>query len=311
MSDSSYRVLFVDDSPEDLALYRRLLTRENGAPFQIVEATSADEALRICQAQNLDCLILDYRLPDHDGLELLREFSNPNGVPKLPVIMLTGQGDESVAVEAMKSGAQDYLVKGKITEDVLRRAIMNAIDKVGLLQHIEEQRRELERLAITDGLTGLYNYRWFMERLEQEVTRVRRFSFPLAVLLIDLDHFKQVNDTYGHMVGDKALIEVATAIKDSLRRTDWAARYGGEEFCILAVGANAEGACVFGNRLRERVALQPISVGHEKNIQVTCSIGVAQLDSSTADARALLQRADEALYEAKRKGRNNVVCAGC
>lgn len=306
MSDPTYRVLIVDDNPEDLATYQRLLAQVSRNEFDVLVAATAEEALKICRQEALHCLIVDYRLPDQDGLEFLQQFTKEERLPKLPVVMLTGQGDETVAVQAMKSGAQDYLVKGKITGDGLQRAILNAIEKVALLQRIEQQRRELERLAITDGLTGLYNYRCFMERLQQEIVRVRRFSLPMAVLLLDLDYFKQVNDSYGHLFGDKVLIEVAEIIKSSLRRTDFAARYGGEEFCVLAVGADHEGGRVFANRLRARIADKPIFFEEDKSVQVTCSIGVAQLTDDVADARQLLKRADDALYTAKRSGRNCV-----
>jgi len=221
----------------------------------------------------------------------------------------TGNDDVSIAVQTMKEGAQDFLVKGNYTKELLYRAIANAIEKVVLRRTIEEQRRELEVLAITDELTGLYNRRYFMSRLAQEITRVQRFETPLSVLMIDLDHFKYINDEHGHLLGDQVLIHVAGFMKSSLRGTDFAARYGGEEFCILALGTPGIGAEVFANQLRERIASTPCEITDHASIPITCSIGVAELTSKSQNAAQILALADHALYEAKHSGRNRVVRA--
>jgi two-component system cell cycle response regulator len=298
-------ILIVDDSPEDRAAYRRLLAHNCEGAYEIAEAETAEEGLARCR-QGVDCVLLDYRLPDQDGLEFLAGLAGERLLPGVAVIMFTGQGDELVAVQAMKSGAQDYLVKGRITAEALRRAVHNALEKSALLRLLEEQRRELERLATVDGLTGLYNRRHFLERLEQEAARVHRSGMSLSVLLLDLDHFKRVNDTYGHLVGDRVLAGVAHVLKASLRRTDFAARYGGEEFCVLAVDTPLEGAEALARRLVRRVAEEPFRGGARETFTVTCSIGVAQRTADDPGAEALLARADRALYAAKEAGRNCV-----
>ncbi len=294
------RVLVVDDDSID----RRTVVRTLREGFAVVEAASGAEALAFLQKDAFDCVLLDYTIPGTDTHQLLTQIGK-----EWAVVMLTGHDDVMVAVQAMKEGAQDFLVKANLTKEALHRAIANAIDKVALRRKIEEQRCELELLAATDGLTDLYNRRYFMTRLEQEITRVQRFEAPLSFLMLDLDHFKVINDQHGHLMGDQVLVHVAGFLKTCLRGTDFAARYGGEEFCILALGTSGAGAEVFANRLRELIALTPCPVKEQESLAITCSIGVAELNSQRPGAQQLLAAADQALYEAKRTGRNRVVRA--
>jgi diguanylate cyclase (GGDEF)-like protein len=299
-AEQMIRVLIVDDDPID----RRAVARMLGEGFAAEEAESGPQALGILQRDAFDCVLLDYFIPGTNTHQLLTQIA-----ARCAVIMLTGHDDVMVAVQIMKEGAQDFLVKGSFTTEALHRAIANAIDKVALHRTIEEQRRKLELLATTDGLTGLYNHRYFMARLEQEIMRVRRFEAALSVLMLDLDYFKVINDQHGHLLGDQILIHVAGFLKACLRGTDFAARYGGEEFCVLALGTSGAGAEVFANRLRAMIASTPFPIKDNESISVTCSIGVAELNDRIQDAKHLLEAADQALYQAKRLGRNRVVRA--
>jgi two-component system cell cycle response regulator len=322
MTTRQYRVLIVDDSPEDRATYRRLITRVSGEEeYVFTEVDTVAAALAECAhsahsahsahcAQgghsDFDCVLVDYLLPDGDGLNLLTGLTRPDEPLLVPVIVLTGQGDETVAVRAMKSGAQDYISKGRLTSESLHRAMHNAMEKVALLRKIEEQRAELTRLATLDELTGLHNRRFFLRRLQDEIERAMRYKSPLALLLLDVDHFKRVNDSYGHLVGDAVLASLAEVLRASFRRTDVAARYGGEEFCALLPQTDHAGAEQVAERLRQAFAAAPVALQDGTRLSVTCSAGVAAFGSDAGDAQGLLRVADARLYRAKAAGRNRV-----
>lgn len=308
MAATTYRILFVDDSPEDRELYQRLLTQGQDEEFLLVQADSGEAGLRLLRQDSFDCVLLDYHLPDRDGLELLAEWTQAD-LPLTAIVMITGQGNESVAVEAFKQGAQDYLIKSRLTSEKLRQVVRSAIEKVTLLRKIEAQRRDLERRATLDDLTGLHNRRTFMERLDQEIARAQRYGSPLSVILVDIDHFKRINDCHGHLVGDRVLAEVARTIGGGLRRPDAICRYGGEEFCILATDTDAHGARELAERLRLLVATHPFLVSDIWVEQMTCSFGVAELSDRLGRAEQLLAKADTALYRAKASGRNCVSLA--
>ena len=307
MAPRQFNVLLVDDSPEDRATYERLITRVS--PDEVYTFTAAEtvaDALALCQQTQFDCVLLDYLLPDGEGLNLLAALRKPEEPMLLAVIVLTGQGDETVAVRAMKSGAQDYLAKNRLTSESLHRAMHHAMETVALLRKIEEQRTELTRLATLDELTGLYNRRFFLRRLHDEIERAARYGSPLTLLLLDVDHFKRVNDTYGHLVGDTVLASLAEVIRSTFRRTDMAARYGGEEFCALLTQTDLAGAEQVAERLRQGFAASPVELQDGTRLTVTCSAGLAEFGKDGADGTTLLKVADARLYRAKAAGRNRV-----
>jgi diguanylate cyclase len=309
MEQRSYRVLMVDDSPEDRVSYSRLLRQGGSEDYSFLEAETAEQALALCREQHPDCVLLDYRLPDADGLDVLAQLAAADAEAVVPVVMLTGQGNEAVAVQALQGGAQDYLIKGSVTAHGLRWAIHNAMEKVALRRQIERQRRELERLATTDVLTGALNRRVLLERLELELRRCRRYGTRLCVLLLDIDFFKRVNDTYGHLAGDAVLVAVGQILRTRVRGTDVAGRYGGEEFCVLLPETDLDPGRELAERLRHHVAAETFTAG-ARTFRVTCSIGVAHFVEPKQKATDLLQAADEALYRAKEQGRDRVCVAG-
>ncbi len=259
----------------------------------------------MCQSFQPDCLLLDYRFPGQDGLAFLHYYST-HIPPTFAIIMLTGQGNELVAVEAMKTGAQDYLVKNHLCQTTLRRAICNAIEKVHLQQRLAKKQAELERLAWTDSLTDLPNRRFLQKRLEEEIVRATRYQVPLSALMLDIDHFKKINDTYGHAAGDQVLIQVGLILKEYCRGSDFPTRYGGEEFCILAPNTTLEGAKSLAERIREELAKKSLLTFDGIAIPVTCSIGVATYHNEMLSGQELIEKADEMLYLAKGGGRNRV-----
>jgi diguanylate cyclase (GGDEF)-like protein len=179
-----------------------------------------------------------------------------------------------------------------------------------LTDELEAKKEELERLTRVDDLTGLYNRRYFMERLERETKRSARYGSDLGFLIVDIDHFKRVNDTYGHLVGDRVLREVAAVISELARVTDLAGRFGGEEFCVALAETDLRGTRAFGERVREAVAARWFWGVDVPRLRVTCSVGVTRFRPLEDSATELIRRADEALYEAKRGGRNRVCVAG-
>jgi diguanylate cyclase (GGDEF)-like protein len=309
------RILIVDDCPEDRAIYIRLLrgaaaSSLRGFDYDFIESATGEEGLRLLADPRPDCVLLDYQLPDLSGLEFLSALIKEGDDPYLPVVMLTGHGSEAIAVQALKGGAFDYLTKEELSEDTLFHAVETAVEKSTLKKRIRQQRVELERLARFDSLTGLFNRRSLMERLDQEVRRAARYGPPLCVIMADLDEFKLVNDFHGHIVGDRVLARTADIVRTTVRATDVAGRYGGEEFCIILPETDTEGTRWFAERLRVRVAEVVYRGELDKTFRVTCSLGVAALDSRQPTAEAILQSADRSLYRAKNSGRNRVCVDG-
>ena len=202
----------------------------------------------------------------------------------------------------MNAGALDYLVKGEITPHSLERSLRYAL-KLG------DTLGQLRQLATTDQLTGLLNRREFDRLLVEEVERTRRFERPLALVLIDLDHFKSINDRHGHPAGDTVLRTVATRITETVRSLDRVARIGGEEFAVLLMETSVEEAMAAAQRLIEVMRGAPMAVSDEVRLPVTISAGVAVAPTHAKESAALIEAADKALYTAKRNGRNRVVLA--
>jgi two-component system cell cycle response regulator len=168
---------------------------------------------------------------------------------------------------------------------------------------------ELIRLARLDELTGLCNRRYLLERLTQEILRAKRYGPPLCLMMLDLDHFKSINDTYGHLIGDQVLAGVARLLTDTIRATDIAGRYGGEEFCLILTETSLDGGRLLAERLRQCIAATTFSADDGTTLHVTCSIGMAQYTPEHTEPKTLLALADQALYKAKASGRNRVILA--
>lgn len=299
-------ILIVDDSTEDRMLYKRLLMQDEDTHYIITEVASGYEALEICNTKTPDCILLDYNMPDIDGLEILHELSRNNTEIAPPVVMLTGEKNLSVAIEAMKNGAQDYLTKGDVTFESLKLALNNAVEKITLKRLLKMREDELKHLALTDDLTGLYSRRYVREQLQQELHRASRYKIPFCIALIDLDHFKQVNDHHGHPTGDRVLIAFSKLLSQCTRQSDTICRYGGEEFLIVLPNTLLKSARI----VTDRICTQAEALVHRgstgESFQVTCSQGLTEFEPSITDAEKLIQRADEALYQAKNLGRNQV-----
>ncbi len=299
---NTIRVLLVDDDEEDFILTRDLFTQVDPKRYQVSWVGSYAPGLEAVCSQQHDVCLIDYRLGAHNGLDLVREALQRGC--RTPLILLTGQGDHEVDMQAMREGAADYLIKGQVDPLLLERSLRYAMERARTLDALRE-------LAIRDELTGLYNRREMFRLLKEEVARCWRYLAPMSLVILDIDLFKDVNDTYGHQAGDEVLRWIARMLRENLRAVDQPARYGGEELAIILPEMTGPQAFDMAERLRLVVASRPVvvngPVGSPVEIKLTVSLGVAQLSRDAESDEALIAAADQALYEAKRRGRNRVV----
>lgn len=305
------RILIIDDSQEDLATYKRLLMNcSKEVDYVFSEFETGEEALASLSNNRPDCILLDYNLPALDGLDLLAELVKQYNKHAPAIIMLTGEGNEGVAVEAMKNGAQDYLVKESITGEGLQRSINNSIEKAELKYLLKLREEELKRVAVTDDLTGLYSRRYIMDHLEKEIYRAKRYDTPFGLALITLDHFKQIKDQYGQLAGDQVLKGFGNLLKKHTRLLDIVGRYGdsdgGEEILVILPNTSLEAAQLVFQRICQKAETLKYTATKEKAFHVTCSIGLTDCDISVKNTDSMIQRAEEALYQAKEQGRNRL-----
>jgi len=301
-SVASIRLLIVDDDEVDRALVRRLLASST-LPLSITEACSAREAAQALEHGAFDVVILDVRLGDADGRELIPAILGESGGGRRAVIMVTGSTDDRSVVTAMRAGVYDYLSKSNLNREALELAIRGSVRWLESDRQLREAHERLTRLGLYDSLTGLPNRTLFFDRLEQARATLARTSAPFALLMMDLDFFKEVNDTLGHDAGDRLLCEVGARLRAQGRATDSFARMGGDEFTGLLPGvATAEAASAVAERISVAVR-QPVLIDQHP-VSVGVSIGIVIVDDATVASRELLARADWAMYAAKRAGRD-------
>ncbi len=295
-------VLVYDDKPEYRKLIRSMLGQSDKVQFNIEEASNTREMKSVLKKIGLDVVILDLELRGKSGMDWLEELNEQNIAP---VVIITGHGNEQIAVEAMKRGAFDYLPKAYLTYDQLTKALLNARERWNLLNEREQLQKKLAHMAMYDALTDILSRRAIMEQIESERQRTTRYDRPLSILMVDIDHFKNVNDTYGHIAGDVVLREVAQTLYDQIRRSDFVGRYGGEEFLVVLPETSLDKAIVLGEKLRKSVAALSIQVDGEALTDTTISVGAAEHEKDKS-IDAFINRSDHWLYEAKNGGRNQV-----
>lgn len=305
---SKAKILLVEDSKGQAKAAKKFLEK-NG--FEVTWAQDGIAAFKIAKAQKIDLVLLDRVLPDIDGNEICRWLKLDPETKGIPIIMLTVRNSTTDKVTGLEAGADDYLAKPYETEELNARIYAclrtkSLQDELKKKNHqLEEMLTRVESLAITDPLTGLFNRRRFETILELEFKRAMRYTSPLSCLMIDVDHFKKVNDEYGHHIGDSILKEIALTIQRNIRDVDTAARWGGEEFSVLIPSTSKENALAPASRILKAVAGQLFAEIGQKRI--TVSIGIADVPNPHIDTEEKLVRAaDLALYEAKNKGRNRV-----
>jgi two-component system, cell cycle response regulator len=275
--------------------------------YEVCEASDGYAALEYMGRQPFEVVLTDLMMPKMDGLTFVKTALQ-HGY-EAAFIMMTSFATWETAIEAMKLGAVDYLPK-PFQPDLLRLVVSRALEKRQLMARAK-QADVYEQLAHTDGLTELYNYRFFQQLLGIELSRARRFQRPLTLIMLDVDHFKSYNDLHGHQAGDQALRQLARLLKRSSRSYDLVARYGGDEFAIILPETGKNTAMEVAERIRSSVAETPIDGGHlAPDNHVTASLGIASFPDDAADESALIRQADGALYHAKARGRDRLWCCG-
>jgi diguanylate cyclase (GGDEF)-like protein len=286
------RVLIVEDSA-DYALLTQEMLRERWGPEVVVDhaATLGEAAARAIKGQ-LDCIVLDLNLPDADGLQGLYRLRAQ--APELPVVVLSNTDDEMIAVEAVREGAEDYLLKGRVDTELLARSINYAVER-------KHAQLELERLALHDGLTGLANRSLLVDRLAQTFARSEREPQHVSLFFCDLDGFKLINDSLGHEAGDEVLRTVAARLAALVRPNDTVARFGGDEFVLVCDGIDDREAVAVALRIADALS-EPIELD-ARPLAMTASIGIAVAQSGVPErGEELIRKADNAMYEVKQRG---------
>ena len=268
----------------------------------LLEAGQTEEIQNALYKGRIDLVLMDNQMPGKSGMEWLAEIAERQ---LAPVVMLTGSGTEEIAVQALQEGAVGYLSKNNLSQEKLVNTIDDALDKWTRLRQARADREELERLVNFDPLTGLYNRQAILGKLHELINRAKRYKEDFSLSMLDVDHFKRVNDRYGHLTGDEVLEKIAASIRQNIRDTDIAGRYGGEEFIIILPLADLSYATIVAERLRNIIENAEMKDSAGNVFVVTVSQGVSSWEQGE-DAHSLISGADEALYKAKGNGRNRV-----
>jgi len=292
------KILMIDDDRLQFRITQGHFKNFQAEIYELEWAATFEDGLARLLAGGYVACLLDYQLGPKDGLQLIREAIAAGC--RTPIIFLTADSSSQVDIEAMNAGALDYLVKGEISPRSLERSLRYAL-KLG------DTLEALRLLATRDQLTGMLNRREFDRIMAEEAERSQRFGQPLALVMVDIDHFKAVNDTHGHPAGDAVLKEVAKILTAQLRTVDRVARFGGEEFALILVQTGRGAAGDVAQRVVEAVAANPVVIQGGPTLSLTISAGVAVLPNDVSRIDLLVGAADRSLYAAKRGGRNRVV----
>jgi diguanylate cyclase (GGDEF)-like protein len=293
-------ILIVDD---DLSIRDAMHEFIEMSGYVSTVASSAEEAMDVLATNSVEVVITDIMLPGMDGLALTDHIKR---IGDSDVIVMTGYSTDYSYEEAISKGASDFVFKPVRFEELLLR-LKRVLKERSLNQERVRMLDELKKLSITDGLTQLYNSRHFYSQLKGEIERCNRYEHKLSLLLLDIDNFKEYNDSYGHLEGDKILVRLGHVIKSCLRKMDTAYRYGGEEFTIILPDTDGDEARTVAERLRAAVGSEDFTDGRNPDVRITISIGVTEYIHDEEIA-IFVQRADKAMYLSKQSGRNRVSC---
>lgn len=305
---SAWRILLVDDEPTQRLIMARLLKR---AGFEVDTAGNGREALAKIASGDFQLMITDWEMPEMDGIALCSALRRSQDQAYIYIILLTARDSIEHVVTGLQAGADDYLTKPVIEPELIAR--LNTGKRIVTLERsLRAANEENRRLSITDALTGACNRRYLMEQLPREIDRAARYGRQLAVIMCDVDYFKKINDTHGHMIGDEVLKWFVLMLQKAVRTSDWVARYGGEEFVIVLPETNVMNAGVAAENLRRQLAAARFESA-EVNFPVTASFGVSGWrevvpQGSTLDA--LIGKCDAGVYASKAAGRDRVTVEG-
>jgi diguanylate cyclase (GGDEF)-like protein len=290
----SMTIMIVDDTKENINVLRKTLSRIG---CKISVALDGKMALDLIPKLKPDLVLLDVMMPEIDGFEVCRRLKEDEELENIPVIFITAKGDVEDIVDGFEAGAVDFIMKPFRQEEVLARVKTHLTLSAAIKKLLHDSE--------TDPLTGLYNRRTFLKRIENEAMRFKRSQKPFSLLFGDIDFFKKINDTYGHSAGDDVLIKISNLLNTEKREIDQVARWGGEEFLILLPETDLKGAVQLGNKIREKISAQPI-VYEGQEIHVTMSFGASKFNGEIPVDKTI-DLADQRLYKAKESGRNKVV----
>jgi diguanylate cyclase (GGDEF)-like protein len=295
-------IVVADDSMVVRAVLRRQLEADG---HTVVEAVDGEDAITACREHRPDVVLLDVEMPVLDGHSTLERLKADPDLKDIPVVFLTGRVDTADVVTGLRLGAHDYLRKPFEANELMAR-VSAALRAKELQDELRRRNAELDRVSRIDMLTNIYNRRHLDEHLRRAISGARRHGRTVGVLLVDIDHFKDVNDQYGHLAGDAVLKEVAARLQGAMRTEDALGRWGGEEFIAVLTDTPGEAIGVLAERMRQAIASTPFVLDDGTRIRVTVSIGHT---AGTEDAEVLVHRSDDALYVAKEAGRNQVAAA--
>jgi len=301
-----FPVLIAEDDPVSRKLLEKTLIK---AGYEVMSAKNGRKALELFNKKFFPIILTDWMMPEMDGLELCRTIRKDTHPGYVFIILLTANDSKDEIVRGLKAGADDYLTKPFNHAELVAR-LNTGIRILELEKSLIKANEKIRVLSITDPLTGGYNRSYLNESLPKEITRARRYGHPLSLILCDIDHFKGVNDRYGHLIGDRVLKDFVRCIMRSIRcNLDWVGRYGGEEFLIVLPETSFEDANRVADRLREDISQTLIETKEEK-IRITASFGVTGFDPTIPceeiSSEALINQADKSMYQAKQNGRNRV-----
>jgi len=298
------KALILEDNDANARLYKVCAETIEGLEVDI--SSTYSEFSEKLSRTTYDLFVIDNLLPDGRGLNVVSELRATESFAHAPIIVVTSDNSRETRLESLQRGATDFLQKPIDPSEMLAR-LRNMVSLREYHLLLSQEKETLEKLATTDSLTEVWNRRSFMDRLQREIHRAHRFEQRLTVAMIDADHFKNVNDTYGHSVGDRVLVGIAAATKKRLRDIDIVGRLGGEEFALCLAQTPGNGGEIVANRIRSDIEALTFKGGSEE-FGVTISVGLAEWQRGQSATEAL-ERADKALYDAKANGRNQVITA--
>jgi diguanylate cyclase (GGDEF)-like protein len=294
----AHTILIVDDDDAIKDSVKEYLTHLS---YQVDAVSSAEEALEKLEAGPVDVVLTDIMMRGMDGLALTRIIKDKYD---LEVMVMTGYSADYSYEEAVRTGASDFIFKPFRFEELDLR-IKRVLREASLKRERARLLKEMEHLAITDALTKLYNSRQFFRQIKLEIERNERYQHHLSLLILDIDHFKYYNDTWGHLEGDKVLMAIGRIINACMRSMDTAYRYGGEEFAVLLPETDLKKACVVGYRIKDLIGQEVFEPEPGVQQSITISIGASEIRPGE-DAISFIRRADQALYRSKQNGRNRL-----